>query len=147
MNIHEQRLVDALRQQVADLQARVDRSKRPAERGPAKDVNPALLWQERTGAVIRAAVAAEFGGDPDELMQPGARKRYVVMRRQIAMHLCRHVGMSLLDAASALGCANHTTVLHALTRVEKMRQTPAVADAIARLEAVVSQQIAEAMAA
>lgn len=139
MNTYEQKLVDALRDRIAALEELVETGPRP--KFAESSLNPALLWRERVVAVIKRAVAVEFGGTTDELSRK-SRKRYTVMKRHIAMHLCRHVGMSLTEVAEALDCKHHTTVYYALEHVEAMRAaSPSIDKAITRLERVVDDGV------
>lgn len=139
MNAHEQRLVESLRERIADLEGLIETGPRPKFSEAA--LNPALLWRERVVAIIKRAVAVEFGGTTDEISRK-SRKRYTVMKRHIAMHLCRHVGMSLTEVAEALDCKHHTTVYYALEHVEAMRAAaPSIDKAITRLERVVDDGV------
>lgn len=57
-------------------------------------------------------------------MTSARRTRAMVMARQIAMYLCkRHTPNSLPDIGRRFGGRDHTTVLHAVARVERMMGT------------------------
>ncbi len=66
-----------------------------------------------------AAVAAEVGIRRQELRSRD-RRPAVVWARHLAMYLAREVtGASLPDIGRAFGGRNHTTVLHAVRRVQR----------------------------
>ena len=68
---------------------------------------------------IMAAVAAEMGISRQELRSRD-RRPAVVWARHLAMYLAREVtGASLPDIGRAFGGRNHTTVLHAVRRVQR----------------------------
>jgi len=68
---------------------------------------------------IMAAVAAEVGISRQELRSRD-RRPAVVWARHLAMYLAREVtGASLPDIGRAFGGRNHTTVLHAVRRVQR----------------------------
>lgn len=145
MNVYEQKLVDALRAQIDELQRMLDAGRSHTKPRKMPPVNPALLWRERVVGFVKMSVAAEFGGTPEELTGK-SNKRYVAMRRHIAMHLCRRAGMSLIDTARAFSCGNHSTVSYAIYKVQRMRAVRSVDEAVKRLEAVVDQRFEEAAA-
>ena len=68
---------------------------------------------------IIAAVAAEVGVSRHELVARD-RRPIVVWARHLAMYLARELtGASLPDIGRAFGGRNHTTVLHAIRRVQR----------------------------
>jgi chromosomal replication initiator protein len=68
---------------------------------------------------VIAAVSAELGVGGKELTARD-RRPAVVWARQLAMFLTRELtGASLPDIGRAFGGRNHTTVLHAVRRVER----------------------------
>jgi chromosomal replication initiator protein len=75
--------------------------------------------RERSLAEIAAAVSAQFGLTPEELVST-ARAPRVAQPRQLAMYLARELtGQSLPAIGRAFGGRDHTTVLHAVRRAEK----------------------------
>ena len=68
---------------------------------------------------VVAAAADEVGVSRQELLARN-RRPPVVWARQLAMYLARELtGASLPDIGRAFGGRNHTTVLHAVRRVER----------------------------
>jgi chromosomal replication initiator protein len=68
---------------------------------------------------VISATAAEVGVSAREL-KARDRRPAVVWARQLAMYLARELtGASLPDIGRAFGGRNHTTVLHAVRRVER----------------------------
>jgi chromosomal replication initiator protein len=71
-------------------------------------------------AVLRAT-AERFGLQPAQLKQK-TNAHEISRPRQIAMYLCREVtGASLPEIGRHFGGKHHTTVLHAIRKVEEMR--------------------------
>lgn len=71
-------------------------------------------------AVLRAT-AERFGLQPPQLKQK-TNAHEISRPRQIAMYLCREVtGASLPEIGRHFGGKHHTTVLHAIRKVEEMR--------------------------
>lgn len=67
---------------------------------------------------IVAKVAAAFGVKPKDMLGP-SRLRTVMVPRQVAMYLAREVGkLPLVRVGEAFGGRDHSTVLHALRKVE-----------------------------
>jgi chromosomal replication initiator protein len=84
-------------------------SLRAGERGSA---------QAPTIAAIQEAVCEQFGLSADELLGTGRSPR-VSGPRQLAMYLARtHTKESLPSIGRAFGGRNHTTVMHAVRRIE-----------------------------
>ena len=76
-----------------------------------------------TIAEIQAAVCECFGVSREELLSP-TRRGPVVEARQVAMYLARrHTNRSLPQIARDFERRDHTTVMHALKRVESRLQT------------------------
>ncbi len=83
-----------------------------------------ISLQRRTATPqgIQKAVADYFRLEPDDLISH-KRTKALVLPRQIAMYLCRELTqMSLTDIATVFNRQNHTTVLHACTRIEDSSQ-------------------------
>ena len=78
-----------------------------------------------TAEDIQKTVANYFRVKVPDL-KSAKRTKVLVFPRQIAMHLCRELtNLSLTEIATAFGKRDHTTVLHAISRVEEaMRQDP-----------------------
>jgi chromosomal replication initiator protein len=61
-----------------------------------------------------------FGISIDELLS-SSRTRPLVNARQIAMYVCREVtDLSFPQIAKAFGKSDHTTVIHAVQKIEKL---------------------------
>ena len=72
-----------------------------------------------TIAAIQAHVAEHFRLSPEEL-QSNRRQRSVLYPRQVAMYLCRKLtDSSLPEIGRFFGRRNHTTVLHAVGKIER----------------------------
>ncbi|MCS7043143.1 MAG: chromosomal replication initiator protein DnaA [Bryobacteraceae bacterium] len=73
-------------------------------------------------AVVRA-VAERFGLQPAQLKQK-TNAHEISRPRQIAMYLCKELtGASLPEIGRHFGGKHHTTVLHAIRKVEELRKT------------------------
>jgi len=73
-------------------------------------------------ASITFTVAEHFLVKEKDVTGP-SQKRRVVLPRQIAMYLCRELThRSLMDIGSQFGRRDHTTVIHAVRRVEDLKQ-------------------------
>ena len=90
-----------------------------------------------TVARIQDVVCEHFAITREELLS-ATRTARVAVPRQLAMHLVReHTEASLPAIGAAFGKRNHTTVLHALKRVEQRLRTDAdTQDAVRALTAV-----------
>ncbi|MGZ5312751.1 MAG: helix-turn-helix domain-containing protein, partial [Solirubrobacterales bacterium] len=76
-----------------------------------------------SAAAIQAAVCKQLGVDRDQLLSQ-SRTSAVVEARQLAMYLTRrHTDLSLPRIAREFNRRDHTTVMHALKRVESRLQT------------------------
>ena len=72
-------------------------------------------------ASITFTVAEHFLVKEKDVTGP-SQKRRVVLPRQIAMYLCRELThQSLMDIGSQFGRRDHTTVIHAVRRVEDLK--------------------------
>jgi hypothetical protein len=72
--------------------------------------------------IIQRAVAAAYGIEFAELLSPRRTKKYV-RPRQIAMFLCsKLLPVSLPQIGRRFGDRDHTTVLHAIRKVEELRR-------------------------
>lgn len=66
-------------------------------------------------------IVAEHFGVPIIEMQSERRSRAVARPRQVAMYLCRELTLRSLPAiGSSFGNRDHTTVIHAIKRVEQL---------------------------
>jgi chromosomal replication initiator protein len=85
-------------------------------------------------AQILEATAKEFRVQSDDLLARGRRPE-VAFPRQVAMYLARELtDHSLPEIGRGVGGRNHTTVVHALRRVEsKVRLDPDVKEAVDNL--------------
>ena len=72
---------------------------------------------------IQRAVAEEFGLKPEQLREK-SNARAIAYPRQVAMYVCKEaLGSSLPEIGKAFGGKHHTTVLHAVNKIEKRRET------------------------
>jgi chromosomal replication initiation ATPase DnaA len=96
----------------------------PAAQLPSKPVEPiAPLVKRHPMVVIQRAVAAAYGIEFAELLSPRRTKKFV-RPRQVAMYLCsKLLPVSLPQIGRRFGDRDHTTVLHAIRKIELMRQT------------------------
>ena len=86
-----------------------------------------------TIASIQSRVAAHYGlTDAD--MRSQCRERRVARPRQVAMYLARRLtDKSLPFIGRRFGGRDHTTVIHAVRQIEKLRAADAELDADLRL--------------
>ena len=71
---------------------------------------------------IQGAVSQEFGLQPGKLRER-TNVKAVSFPRQIAMYLCKELtGASLPEIGRAFNGKHHTTVLHSVSKVERLRQ-------------------------
>ncbi|MCL6594902.1 MAG: chromosomal replication initiator protein DnaA [Firmicutes bacterium] len=85
-----------------------------------KDLFPPERKRLVTIPMIQAAVAAYYGIDP-EALSAKSRTRAVAFPRQVAMYLSRRLtDASLPRIGEAFGGRDHTTVLHACTKIEEL---------------------------
>lgn len=90
--------------------------------------------QQPTIREIQYAVSHEFGVTPLDLVSD--RRSAVVARpRQVAMWIAKHTTtMSLPAIGRHFGGRDHTTVMHAIARIEQLMSSNAdLADAVGRL--------------
>jgi chromosomal replication initiator protein len=98
----------------------------PADSGMAEDVLKDLFPdgrdQEVSVQLIMDEVAAYFSLSVEELCSP-SRSRQLVTARQIAMYLTRELTeMSLPRIGKAFGGRDHTTVMHAKSKIARLMQ-------------------------
>jgi len=75
-----------------------------------------------TIASIQRAVAEEYGLRPQQLREKTNAKA-ISYPRQVAMYLCKELtGGSLPEIGKAFGGKHHTTVLHAVNKIDRLRQ-------------------------
>ena len=76
--------------------------------------------REITQNVIIDAICKYFDLRDDGFITSKSRINYIVYPRQIAMYLCRELlGMSLPSIATLFGGKNHTTVMHAIKKINE----------------------------
>ena len=86
------------------------------------------LGTESKIAVIQELVARMFSLPAKELNST-YRGRSAALPRQIAMYLAkRETDASLMEIGSLFGGRHHTTVLHAISRIEEMRRSDSAMD-------------------
>ncbi|MEY2460390.1 MAG: chromosomal replication initiator protein [Acidimicrobiaceae bacterium] len=80
------------------------------------DRQPRMITAER----ILEATTKMFGLSREELLS-ASRTRPLVIARQIAMYVCRELtDLSFPQIAKAFGKSDHTTVIHAVQKIEKL---------------------------
>ena len=78
--------------------------------------------QQLTPEAVIDAVSQQYRVTVPELVGP-ARRRDVVVPRQVAMYLMREeLGLSLVEIGQRLGGRDHTTVLHGIEKIEQQLQ-------------------------
>ncbi|ACU52976.1 chromosomal replication initiator protein DnaA [Acidimicrobium ferrooxidans DSM 10331] len=78
--------------------------------------------RQRTPAEVIAATAALFNLTPEDITG-ASRKRPVAVARQIAMYVVRELTeLSYPEIGRAFGGKDHTTVMHAVSRVQELMQ-------------------------
>ncbi|MGN0941609.1 MAG: chromosomal replication initiator protein DnaA [Selenomonadaceae bacterium] len=83
-----------------------------------------------TVELIQQIVASYFKLNVSDLLDK-KRTKELAMARQIAMYLCRSlIDMSLPEIGKRFGGRDHTTVIHACEKIEKIREEDAKKDAI-----------------
>lgn len=89
-------------------------------------------------ASIQHAVALRFGVRASDLLAADRRKT-IALARHVAMYVCRRQSRcSLSEIAEAFGNRDHTTVVSAIQKVERLRLTdPQVAEVLADFEPAV----------
>ena len=101
----------------AHPRARRRGARRPVSRAPRARA-PAASHRRRS-IQIQEAVCEHFGLTREELLSAGRAAR-IALPRQLAMYLAReHTKASLPAIGAAFGGRNHTTVMHAVKRVER----------------------------
>jgi chromosomal replication initiator protein len=86
-----------------------------------RDLTPNRERRVTTDSIMRA-VAAHFDLQPAQLKARCNAPR-IAVPRQIAMYLTRELtGASLPEIARAFGGKHHTTVLHSIRKIERLRQ-------------------------
>lgn len=96
--------------------------------------------------LIIAECASYFGVSRDELLGP-SRSRHLVEARQISMYLCRELTpLSLPKIGDAFGGRDHTTVMHADSKIRRlMGERPKVYAQVQELTGIVQRKAAEAL--
>jgi chromosomal replication initiator protein len=81
-------------------------------------------------AGIMDLVAREFSLTAEQLREK-SNTQTIAYPRQIAMYLCKNVlSMSLPEIGRAFGGKHHTTVLHSINKILKLRQEDPKLDAL-----------------
>lgn len=107
------------------------------------DLAKQVLRQEMEGGTpiqrdpeeIMKLVSGQFKISLNEL-RSDKKRRELSTPRQLAMYLCRkYSSLSLPDIGTLFGGKNHTTVLHAVRKIEKLQETdPLLRDSIQKIE-------------
>jgi len=85
-----------------------------------KNIISGVDSREITQDVIIDAICKYFDLRDDDFITSKKRNKEIVYPRQIAMYLCRQlIGMSLPGIANLFGGKNHTTVMHAIKKVNE----------------------------
>ena len=91
-----------------------------------KDLVAEGVEPDITVGMIMAQTAAYSEFSIDDLCGTN-RSRNLVLARQIAMYLCRELtDMSLPKIGQEFGGRDHTTVMHAIRKIEELRAADAV---------------------
>jgi chromosomal replication initiator protein len=77
---------------------------------------------------IQRVIADKFGLSAEELTQK-SRRRVVTVPRQVAMYLAKQLtDASLPEIGRHFGGMHHTTVMHAIAKMEEGRRTDSATD-------------------
>ena len=95
-----------------------------------------------TAAQILAASAETFGVTRDDITGP-ARSGTPIVARQVAMYLCRTRTPLSFPALGRLFHRDHTTVMHAVKKIDHARRYPKFAKAIQAVEKTLGHQNGE----
>jgi chromosomal replication initiator protein len=77
---------------------------------------------------IQRVIADKFGVSAEELTQK-SRRRVVAVPRQLGMYLAKHeTDASLTEIGRYFGGMHHTTVMHAIAKMEAGRRTDSAID-------------------
>lgn len=119
------RLEGALKQVIAAARLRHDPISLDLVQNALKDI--VVMPVQRVGVeAIQRTVCQHFGVSMKDLLS-SKRARSIVRPRQMAMALCRELtDQSLVDIGTAFGGRDHTTVMHACEKVQKLRQSDGV---------------------
>jgi chromosomal replication initiator protein len=100
-----------------------------------------LQLRESTIKQIQEAVAQLFGLSAEELRQ-GSSQHVVALPRQIAMYLVKQMtDASLPEIGRHFGGRHHTTVMHSIAKIHKLRSSEAELDhAISKLLASLTRR-------
>jgi chromosomal replication initiation ATPase DnaA len=81
-------------------------------------------------------VVADFFGIAERQMDRKGRSGHIALARQIAYYLCRtHTARSSVEIGRVFGDRNHTTILHGVRRIEKLRKSdPALDGDLSKME-------------
>lgn len=83
--------------------------------------------------LVQRAVLRRFYGVTISDLKSGRRTAKVVLPRQIAMYICRHVtNKSFPDIGRRFGDRDHTTVLSAVNKIERLRKADPEIDALVK---------------
>lgn len=87
-------------------------------------------------AEVQHAVLKEFPGLTKADLLSIRRKKRIVLARQVGMYVCRQVtNKSFPEIGRRYGGRDHTTVLHAVAKIEKMLpNNPELAALVSRIE-------------
>lgn len=90
---------------------------------------------------VIAETAAQFGLTPDDIKSRRREKKYV-RPRQVGMYLARQLtDQGLNQIGRAFGDRDHTTVLHAIAKIDRLRKTDLAIEAfIARFEGLTDRR-------
>lgn len=85
-----------------------------------------------TLAAIQKAVAEEFDLKPQQLTEKSNAKA-IAYPRQVAMYLCKEIlGMSYPEIGKSFGGKHHSTAIHAVSKIDKLRQEDESLDNVIR---------------
>lgn len=90
----------------------------------------------KSSALQLAEIVCEFYGTPLEDVKGPRRQKELVRPRQVLMYLLKHeLGMTFPTIGREIGGRDHTTAMHAVTKIEKeMKRLPETLDELQRLK-------------
>ena len=89
--------------------------------------------------LIEQQVARVFGIQPADLLRPSRGRKPIALARQVAMYLARVVGGLKLADISRVFCRDRSTVRHACTVIEDLRDDPVFNLMLDHLEAIIKR--------
>jgi chromosomal replication initiator protein len=101
----------------------------------ATNIRPLGVVQTHTSKImaIQGLVAGAFNLRSEDLSM-SSRERAITIPRQIAMYLAKQeTEASLMEIGSIFGGKHHTTVSHAISRIEELRRLDPATDRVIKI--------------